>query len=167
MTARQPSFDDVVALPAWVEGVVGPEHLDENDHVNILHYLAWSDLAAGRWCEPLGLGIESYARLGFTQFVAEYHLTYLGELRLGDRYSAHVRILDRGDRAMHTMTFLLDHERRRLSFTAEMMALNIDAQSRRTADFLPDIAKAIDAEIATDVAIEWSVARSGAMAVRR
>ncbi|QFR01651.1 thioesterase [Streptomyces phaeolivaceus] len=167
MTPRQPSYDEVAALPVSLGGVVGPEHLDANDHVNIQHYLAWADLASGLWCEGLGLGMDEYARRGLSQFVAEYHLAYLGELRRGSHYSAHVRILDRGARALHTMTYVLDNGQRRLSCAAEMMAINVDLKTRRTTDYPPDIARALDDRLARDAQTGWPVVRSGAMAVRR
>lgn len=163
---RDPSFAEVADLPSWCDGTVGPEHLDENDHVNIQHYLVWAAVASGRRCEGLGLGALNIERTGFTQFTAEYHLVYLGELRAGGRFSAHVRIVDRGSRSLHTMSYVLDHGRRRLAFTAELMALNVDMRMRRTADFPPEIAGALDGAIANDAAMSWPVRLSGSLAVR-
>lgn len=161
-----PGFDEVAATRAWLEGVVSPDQLDVNDHVNITHYLHWASLAVVRRCEALGLGTGNLHRTGTNQFSAEYHLRFLHELRVGDRYSVHVRTVDRRAKTMQTVALVLDRTRTRLCFLAELVAVNVDMATRRPVPFTDDLAAAVDAAIAHDEGLPWPAPRSGALALR-
>jgi acyl-CoA thioester hydrolase len=166
MSRQQPAYADLVRMPAWIEEHVEGHHLDANDHVNIQHYLLWAARAVGERCETLGIGAANIESTGHTQFTAEYHLTYLGELRRGSRFSAHVRLLDLGARSLHAFAYVLDRTHERLSFTAELVALNIEMGTRMTAPFRSETAATLDAEVFADRALPWECPLSGVMGVR-
>lgn len=163
-----PSYEEVLQLPREVEGFVVPASFeDENGHMNIRHYL---DLGAGALAEVFSrVGITDDYRgsrgLGF--FTAEHHLRYLSEMHAGDRVSGHVRILERSEKVVHAMAFLVNDSGRQLAYTLEVIAPHVDLAARRTAPMPDDIARAWDDEIKASAQVAWEAPVCGAMGIRR
>jgi acyl-CoA thioester hydrolase len=112
--------------------------------------------------------VESYrSQRKMTLFTAEHHLVYLSELREGDEFSVHARVLGRTDKAVHMMTFLLDRTRERLSNTLEIMLVHVDLTSRRASALPEDVATGLDEYIARSAAMDWSAPTCGAISLRR
>jgi acyl-CoA thioester hydrolase len=160
------TYAQILELDTVSELVVGPQHLDINDHMNVMHYL---DIAAYGMRDAyldFGLGGEQIEIRGQTVFTAEHHLHYYSELRLGTPISVHSRLLGRSRRAMHAMSFILDREQQRLSCTLELSAVNIDFASRRPTDFPNDAVPQMDALIREHERLEWEAPVCGAMNLR-
>ncbi|QCC76730.1 thioesterase [Nocardioides daphniae] len=103
---------------------------------------------------------------GQAVFTAEHHMTYVHELRTGDRLSVRVRLLGRSDRAVHALVYLLDETHQRVSFVMEEIFLHVDLESRKTSDWPADVAEKIDAQIKKDADLPFEAVTSGAMALR-
>jgi Thioesterase-like superfamily len=77
------------SLDGWLEvgrGRVGPEHIDYNGHMNVVHYRAAFDAATDGLFAHLRLGPDDYnARTGATLMVVEEHTRYHAELAEGER----------------------------------------------------------------------------------
>lgn len=166
MTAL-PTYKQVLDLPAVITRTVPEEFLDENDHMNIGRYLEVASDALQESTNAVGLGSTYITERNLSSFTAEHHLRYFSELRLGDRFSAHVRLLERSDKALHSITFLVDHAHEALSFTCEATLVHIDLATRRPTPYPDDIAAGIDALIAEQGAVAWPAPVCGAMGVRR
>ena len=71
-------------MDGWLEvarGEVGPETIDYNGHMNVVHYRAAFDASTDGLFAYLGLGPEEYnARTGATLMVVEEHTRYHAEL---------------------------------------------------------------------------------------
>ena len=70
---------------------VGPDDLDELDHVNNVVYLAWCELVARAHASRLGLDTPALATLGAVPVARQHRITYHVPAVLGDR--ARVRTL--------------------------------------------------------------------------
>ena len=113
------------------------------------------------------LGIpQNWPAHGHACFSAEHHLTYLAELRTGDRMSARVRLLGRSERAAHALVYLLDETHERLSFVMEEIFLHIDMGTRLTAPWPEDVAAALDARVAEEAELPWEPDVSGCLRLR-
>ncbi len=167
MTSILPTYDQVVRLPReFGPLIVPPEFEDANGHMNIRHYL---DLGA----EAIDI---AFRRIGFTDeyrairrqgfFTAEHHLKYYAEVHVGHRVSAYFRIVERSDKIIHGMTFLVDDTTETLANTLEVIAPHVDLTTRRVAPFASDIADAVDREIATTDQADWSIPVCGVMGIR-
>ena len=165
MTAPHPTYDQLAPLPAYAEQPVPIAFEDVNGHLNVRHY---TGIASEGLDEALvGVGIpQNWPAKGHACFSAEHHLTYLAELRTGDRMSARVRLLGRAERAAHALVYLLDESHRRLSFVMEEILLHIDMETRRTAPWPEDVAAALDRRIADDATLPWEPDVSGSLALR-
>ncbi len=162
-----PSYEQVAALPTVREHVVGPEHLDENRHMNIGHYFAFGGEAMWRR-NGLDLGMPgSYITdRGLTTFTAEQHLRYLAESVEGDRLGVAVVIVDRSAKVMHGAALVVNHTRRALACVMEAVTVHVDFSSRRPVPFPDDVAALLDAAIEAD-RVDWALPLSGGLGVRR
>ena len=165
-TTAHPTYDQLRDLPGYTSQSVPAAFEDINGHLNIRHYV-------GIASEGLD---ESLARVGIPQnwptvagqgvFTAEHHMTYLSELRTGDRISARVRLIGRSERAAHAVVYLVDDTHQQVSYVMEELFLHIDMASRKTAPWPEDVAAALDKQIASEADLAWQPALSGSMALR-
>ena len=165
MSAPHPTYDELVDLPAYVQQPVPTAFEDANGHLNVRHY---TGIASEGLDESLVLaGIpKNWPIRGHACFSAEHHLSYLAELRTGDRMSARVRLLGRAERAAHALVYLLDESHQRLSFVMEEIFLHIDMETRHTAPWPKDAAEGLDRRIAEDAELPWEPDVSGSMSLR-
>ena len=134
---------------------------DVNGHLNVRHYTGIASEGLDEALVPQGI-LQNWPATGHACFSAEHHLTYLAEMRTGDRMSARVRLLGRSERAGHALVYLLDETHQRLSFVMEEIFL----QTRLTAPWPEDIAAALDQRIADDADLPWEPNVSGSMSLR-
>lgn len=162
-----PSVDEVLELPALLEGTVTPGFIDVNGHMNIRHYLDACAQSADAICRRIGIDDAYRAERRLGVFTAEHHIRYVGELHEGDAFSVHTRVLDRSARAGHLLAHLVDRTRAALSCTVEILLVHVDMDSRRPSPFPDDVAAALDEWIGASRALTWPAAASGAMGIRR
>ncbi|MGW0891133.1 thioesterase family protein [Saccharopolyspora gloriosae] len=167
MTGNTPRFDQMIALPAVLEGTVTPEFIDLNGHMNIRHYLEYGAVGADSICRAIGMDEDYRSRRRMGVFAAEHHLSYQRELREGEKFSVHVRFLERTDKALHAVSMLLDRSNERLACTLEIVMVHVAMDSRRATPLPADIAAGLDHEIARSVNLEWRAPLCGAMGLRR
>ncbi len=162
-----PTFDDVAALPAWFDEQVSPQQIDENGHMNISHYFSFGSWAVWKATEAAGVD-EAYIRdRAMSLFTVEHHIRYLAEMRLGDRFTVHERMLARSNKATHAMAFVLDRQRSRLAATLEIVYVHVSMSDRVAVDIPDDIAASLDERIAASEALPWAAPVCGVMGVRR
>jgi len=126
---------------------VPPEWIDLNGHMNVGFYLVAFDHATGTLCDQFGLGWD-YTRTGIgTTFVLEAHITYDREVTAGDPLRVTTQILDHDAKRLHYIHMMYHADEGYLAATNELMLMNIDLESRRSAPWP-----------------EWSHARIEAMA---
>lgn len=160
-----PSYAQVLDLPVSLTRTVPEEFIDVNGHMNIGRYLEVA--SSGLWMSTASIGLgEGYIdERNLSTFTVEHHLRYLSELRLGDELTVHTRILERSDKIIHTIVFVLDRTREALAATCETVLIHIDLGTRRPVSFPDDIAKGLDTLI-DDHAVAWPAPLSGSMGVR-
>jgi acyl-CoA thioester hydrolase len=166
MTDTTPGFDQVVSLPAVSEGTVTPDFIDLNGHMNILHYLDYLAWGADTICSNAGIDVEYRHERRMGVFAAEHHLNYYRELREGEKFSVHVRPIERSDKALHLVAMLLDRTNDRLACTLETILVHVDMDSRRATPIPADIAAGLDREFAAYAGVDWPVPLCGAMRLR-
>lgn len=165
MTRSHPTYDQLVGLPAYAEQPVPIAFEDVNGHLNVRHYTGIASEGLDEALVEQGIP-QNWPAQGHACFSAEHHLTYLNELRTGDKMSTRVRLLGRSERAAHALVYLLDESHRRLSFVMEEIFLHIDMATRHTASWPEDVAAALDRRIAEHAALPWEPDLSGSMALR-
>jgi acyl-CoA thioester hydrolase len=117
-----------------------PEWIDWNGHMNVGYYVVAFDKATDTLCEQFGCSWD-YTRLemGMT-FVLEAHITYDQELKEGDPLRITTQILDHDAKRVHLMHAMYHAVQGYLAATNELMLMNIDFATRRSAPW-PGFAK--------------------------
>jgi len=165
VTTSHPTYEQLVALPAYTEQPVPVPFEDANGHLNVRHYTGIASEGLDESLVSLGIP-HNWPAHGHACFSAEQHVTYLAELLTGDKISSRVRLLGRSERAAHALVYLLDDSHQRLSFVMEEILLHIDMETRRTAPWPEDIAAAVDQQIALQSDLPWEPDVSGSLSLR-
>ena len=153
-------------IPATFDRVVPEEFIDENGHMNIGDYFRLCSHAVWRATISAGLGEEYIEQRQQSMFTVEQHMRYYGELRLGQRFTIHVRLIERSARVLHAMALVVDQEKKALACTQEATLVHVSTESRSSVDIPADIAVELDALIGAGDALGWDAPVCGAMGLR-
>ena len=128
------------------QGMVLPEHIDYNGHMNVVHYRAAFDASTDGLFAYLGLGPEEYnARTGATLMVVEEHTRYHAELAEGERYRILARLAGHSAKKLHYLLLMENLDRGILAATHEELALHVDLAARRSTPLPPAALAAAEA----------------------
>jgi acyl-CoA thioester hydrolase len=135
-------------MDGWLEvarGEVGPETIDYNGHMNVVHYRAAFDASTDGLFAHLGLGPEQYnVRTGATLMVVEEHTRYHAELSQGDRYRILARLVGHSPKKLHYL-LAMENLDGVLAATHEELALHVDLAARRSSPMPPAALAAVEA----------------------
>ena len=120
-------WSDLKVLPAWV---------DENKHMNVAFYLKAFDDAFYGVYRHWGLDFAEVQARGFTTFAAENHITYQGELFLGESFAVETILLD-FDRKRIRWFNIMRKTDGSIAATCEWLLLFVNFNERRVAE-MPD-----------------------------
>lgn len=161
-----PSYEQVLEVPALVDGLVDPDFIDVNGHMNIRHYLDYGAQSADVICREIGIDDDYRASRRMGVFTAEHHIRYFGEMHEGEKLSVHPRFLERSSKVGHLIACILDRTHEVLACTLEIVLVHVDMDTRRPVDFPGDIAAGIDRWVAESHRIGWPPPLSGNMGIR-
>ena len=164
--STQPTYDQLVTLPAFAVQPVPSAFEDSNGFLNVRHYLGIGSEGLDESLYDIGIPFNWPVLSGFACLSAEHHLTYLHELRTGDDMSVRVRLLGRSERAAHALVFVLDDTNKRVACVFEEIFLCVEIADRRTASWPADIAAGLDKRVAEHADIEWEPVTSGCLKLR-
>lgn len=164
--STQPTYDQLATLPAFAEQPVPMGFEDMNGFLNVRHYLGIGSEGLDESLHSVGIPFNWPLVSGFACLSAEHHLTYLHELKSGDRMSVRVRLVGRSDRAAHAVVYILDDTNQRMACVFEEILLCVRLEDRKTAPWPADVAEGLDKRIAEHAAIGWEPALSGSLALR-
>jgi acyl-CoA thioester hydrolase len=113
------------------DGVVKPEWIDANGHMNVAYYVLAFDLAVDALWDVFGITAEYIKRSNGSTFAVESHVTYQQELVQGDPYIVTAQMLAYDDKRIHQFQRLYHAEKGILAATGEWMNLHVDLDKRR------------------------------------
>jgi len=114
-------------------GVVKPEWIDYNGHLNVGYYHVAFDLAADVFFEFLGLTPQFRRTHGCTTFALEAHLNFLREVREGDPLRFEARLLDCDAKRIHFYQEMFHASEGYLAASTESLSAYVSQETRRTA----------------------------------
>ena len=118
---------------------VRPEWIDHNGHMNMGYYLVVFDYATDEFFRWAGLDAAHRGRERVTTFCVEAHVTYHREVREGDPLRFTTLLLGHDAKRLHYIHAMYHATEGYLAATNELMLMNIDYASRRSAPW-PDFA---------------------------
>ena len=124
----------VVRAPLDIHrSTVLPEWVDWNGHMNVAYYVLAFDQASGTFMRNMGLGRHYVEGKHGMTFVLETHVTYDREMRGGAPMRFTTQLLDRDAKRVHLFHEMYHGSEGYLAATNELMLMNIDYASRRSA----------------------------------
>ncbi|XVX19773.1 acyl-CoA thioesterase [Actinomycetota bacterium] len=165
--SQQPTLEQIRELPRVYELTIPHSFTDANGHVNIARYLDIHSDAGWAHMHQFGLGEEHAQQGSAGLFDVDHRLRYLREMHAGDHVAVHARIVERTDKAVRTVQYIVNETREELANTLEAIALSVDLETRRVTPWAPESAAGLDERIALDQAMSWQPALSPDMALRR
>ena len=133
---------DSVTLPAPLEtagGVVRPEWIDHNGHMNVAYYLMAFDEAVGELLDFVGLTRAHKRANNCATFVGDFHIHYARELLEGDPIRITHQLVDCDPKRIHLCQAMYHAEEGYLAARSELISLHIDMSVRRVSPMDPKI----------------------------
>jgi acyl-CoA thioester hydrolase len=131
-------------LPVF-EGVVLPEWIDVNGHMNMAYYVVLFDQATDLMYDTLGIGQAYREATGNSTFTAETHTRYEREVHVGERVRVTLHLLDVDPKRLHYFLEMFHAEGGHRVATQELLGLHIDLSVRRVAPMPPALYSGIQA----------------------
>ena len=130
-----------------LEGLVLPEWIDANGHLNLAYYVVLFDQATDLLYDALGIGQAYREATGNSTFTAETHTLYEREVRVGERVRVVPYLLGADTKRLHYFHEMFHAEHGHRVAAQELIALHIDMSVRRVAPFPADLLKKISAAV--------------------
>lgn len=129
------------------DGVVRPEWIDYNGHMNVAYYVLAFDLAIDSLWARIGITDDYIRDTRGSTFAVETHLTYQEELKEGEPYYVAMQLLAYDEKRIHHFQRMYHAEKHVLAATAEWMSLHVDLSVRKVTQWPNTVLESL-AEIA-------------------
>ena len=120
------------------------EWTDYNNHMNLSYYILIFDLGAEVILSKFKMGEHSAKTTKKSTMVVETHTTYNQEVKEGDEVDVFISYFDHDNKRLQYKLEMYDKAKNTLSATTEILALYIDLNIRKVAEFEPEKIKIMD-----------------------
>jgi len=120
------------------------EWTDYNGHMNLSYYILVFDIGAEVILSKFKMGEHSAKTTKKSTMVVETHTTYNQEVKEGDEVDVFISYFDHDNKRLQYKLEMYDKAKNTLSATTEILALYIDLNIRKTAEFEPEKIKIMD-----------------------
>ena len=111
------------------------EWTDYNGHMNLSYYILVFDIGAEVILSKFKMGEHSAKTTKKSTMVVETHTTYNQEVKEGDEVDVFMSYFDHDNKRLHYKLEMFDKAKNRLSATTEVLALYIDLNIKKVAEF--------------------------------
>ena len=111
------------------------EWTDYNNHMNLSYYILVFDMGAEVILSKFKMGEHSAKTTKKSTMVVETHTTYNNEVKEDDEVDVSLTYFDHDNKRLHYKLEMHDKAKNVLSATTEVLALYIDLDKRKVADF--------------------------------
>lgn len=119
------------------EGVVLPEWIDINGHMNVAYYVLAFDRAVDDLWARLGITDDYIRTARGSTFAVEHHVTWQRELKEGEPYVITSQIIAYDAKRIHQFQRMYHRDEQFLAATGEWMNLHVSLDTRRVSPW-PD-----------------------------
>ena len=143
------------------------EWIDYNGHLNVGYYAVAFDRATDALLDHLDLGVGYRRRTNHSVFILEAHVTFQREVSENDVVRFATRVLDADGKRLHVFHAMYHRDDGWLSATAELLALHVSMEARRSAPIPESHRAAIDDLAALSSAQAWPEQCGRVIGIRR
>lgn len=148
-------------------GVVLPEWIDINNHMNVAYYVLAFDQGVDHLWTRFGLTDEYIATHDSSTFAVESHIIWLQELSEAEPYFVTSQILAFDEKRIHQFMRMYHADKGYLAATAEWMNLHVDLQHRRVTPWPDAIREQISNYVRAQGNVGWPDEAGRQMFVRK
>tara|TARA_B100001750_G_C15314274_1_gene498886 strand:+ start:238 stop:699 length:462 start_codon:yes stop_codon:yes gene_type:complete len=120
------------------------EWTDYNGHMNLSYYILVFDIGAEIILSKFKMGEHSAKTTKKSTMVVETHTTYNQEVKEGDEVDVFISYFDHDNKRLHYKLEMFDKNKNTLSATTEVLALYVDLNIRKVAEFEHEKVKIMD-----------------------
>ena len=124
--------------------IIKKEWTDYNEHLNMAYYVLIFDKAWEVILEKFNMGESSAKTTKMSTMVVETHTTYNNEVKQNDEVEIVLTFFDHDKKRLHFRLEMFEKKSKTLSATIEMLALYIDLNKRKVAEFDAERTKIMD-----------------------
>ena len=117
---------------------------DYNNHMNLSYYILVFDLGAEVILSKFKMGEQSAKTTKKSTMVVETHTTYNNEVKEGDEVDVFLSHFDHDNKRIHYKLEMYEKNDNILSATTEVLALYVDLNLRKVAEFEDEKTKIMD-----------------------
>jgi len=111
------------------------EWTDYNNHMNLSYYILLFDMGAEQILSKFLMGEHSAKTTKKSTMVVETHTTYNNEVKEGEEVEINLSYFDHDKKRLHYKLEMYEKNKKTLSATTEVLALYIDLNLRKVAEF--------------------------------
>ena len=111
------------------------EWTDYNNHMNLSFYILVFDKAAEKVLSKFNMGEEAAIKTKRSTMVVETHTTYNNEVKEDDEVNVYLSYCDHDKKRLHYKLEMYEKSKNILSATTEVLALYINLDLRKVAEF--------------------------------
>jgi len=111
------------------------EWTDYNNHMNLSYYILVFDKAAEKMLSNFKMGEEAAIKTERSTMVVETHTTYNSEVKEGEVVDIYLSYCDHDKKRLHYKLEMYEKGKNVLSSTTEVLALYINLELRKVAEF--------------------------------
>ena len=111
------------------------EWTDYNNHMNLSYYILVFDKAAEKMLSDFKMGEEAAINTKRSTMVVETHTTYNNEVKEGEEVDIYLSYCDHDKKRLHYKLEMYEKSKNVLSSTTEVLALYINLELRKVAEF--------------------------------
>ena len=111
------------------------EWTDYNNHMNLSYYILVFDKAAEKMLSNFKMGEEAAINTKRSTMVVETHTTYNNEVKEGEEVDIYLSYCDHDKKRLHYKLEMYEKSKNILSATTEVLALYINLELRKVAEF--------------------------------
>ncbi len=108
---------------------------DYNNHMNLSYYILVFDKAAEKMLSNFKMGEEAAINTKRSTMVVETHTTYNNEVKEGEEVDIYLSYCDHDKKRLHYKLEMYEKSKNVLSSTTEVLALYINLELRKVAEF--------------------------------
>ena len=117
---------------------------DYNNHMNLSFYILVFDKAAEKILSKFNMGEEAAIKTKRSTMVVETHTTYNNEVKEDDNVDVYLTYCDHDKKRLHYKLEMYEKSKNVLSATTEVLALYINLDLRKVAEFENEKIKIMD-----------------------
>ena len=111
------------------------EWTDYNNHMNLSYYILVFDKAAEKILSNFKMGEDAAINTKRSTMVVETHTTYNNEVKEGEEVDIYLSYCDHDKKRLHYKLEMYEKSKNVLSSTTEVLALYINLELRKVAEF--------------------------------